>query len=47
MIGSILLFAAFACFVLAASGLVNAGKLNLTALGLAFWVLPQVLARLI
>lgn len=37
----ILLFLAFVCFVLAACGV--ASRFNLTAAGLAFWVLTQLL----
>jgi len=45
MIGTLLLFAALVCFVLGA--FVPGKKINLVALGLAFWVMPQVLARFI
>jgi hypothetical protein len=44
MIGFALYLAAFICFVLAAIN-IPVAKLNLTALGLAFAVAPQVLIR--
>ena len=45
MIGSLLLFGALICFLLGA--FIPGKRLNLVALGLAFWVMPQVLARFI
>jgi hypothetical protein len=44
MIGTILYVAALACFLFAAFN-VPAKGVNLTALGLAFAVMPQVLIR--
>lgn len=37
----ILLVAAFICFICAAAGV--GGRVNLTALGLAFWILTVIL----
>jgi hypothetical protein len=47
VIGSLLLIGALVCFVLAATGIARPWKIDLTALGLALWVMPQVLARFI
>jgi hypothetical protein len=45
MVGSLLLLGALVCFLL---GVFIPGKrFDLVALGLAFWVMPQVLARFI
>ena len=38
----VLLIVAFVCFVAAAAG-ISAGRVNLTALGLALWVLTAII----
>lgn len=44
MLVTILLIAAFVCFLAAAAGL--AARINLVAAGLACWVLSELLGRL-
>jgi hypothetical protein len=43
MLTFVLLALGFICFVAAASGRVSAGRINLLALGAAFWILVPLI----